>query len=264
MKVQLLGTAAADGWPNPFCICTSCEDLRQNGVIRAQSSALIDERLLLECGPDLPRSAERHHVSLNEIEHLVVTHGHWDHCSGIPLLIRQWAKVNAPLSVIAPPLTLRSLQQWVSSDNQIEWIEAVPFRPIALGDYVVVPLLANHKAFGESAILPLVTDGDAFVLWATDTGPLPDETIRALSTHPLDLVFLDQTWGDLAGPHSDHLNLNSFGEAISQLKSCGAITKKTHVAPIHLSHRNPPTQILQARIRNMGAKLPFDGDVIRL
>ena len=264
MKVQLLGTAAADGWPNPFCECPSCESLRLDGVIRAQSSALIDDLLLLECGPDLPRSAERHHVLLNEIEHLIVTHGHWDHCSGIPLIIRQWAKVNAPLNVIAPPMALRSLQHWVSSDNQIEWIEAVPFRPIALGDYVVVPLLANHEAFGESGILPLVTDGDAFVLWATDTGPLPDETIHALSSHPLDLIFLDQTWGNIMGPHSDHLNLNSFGEAIKQMKSCGAITDKTHIAPIHMSHRNPPGRILEKRLRALGAKLPFDGDVIRL
>lgn len=264
MKVQLLGTAAADGWPNPFCTCLSCEDSRLNGVIRSQSSALIDERLLIECGPELPRNAERHRVLLEEIEHLVVTHGHWDHCSGIPLLIRQWAKVDAPLNVIAPSLTLRSLQQWVSSDSQVEWIEALPFRPIALGEYVVVPLLANHESFGEAGILPLITDGDSYVLWATDTGPLPDETIRALSTHPLDLIFLDETWGELSGPHSDHLNLNSFGETISQLKNCGAITGKTHISPIHMSHRNPPTQILREKIRQMGAKLPFDGDVIRL
>jgi adenosylcobinamide kinase/adenosylcobinamide-phosphate guanylyltransferase len=264
VKVQLLGTATADGWPNPFCECSSCESLRLDSVIRAQSSALIDDRLLLECGPDLPRSAERHHVLLNGIEHLVVTHGHWDHCSGIPLLIRKWAKVNAPLNVITPLMALRSLQHWVSSDSQIEWIEAVLFRPIALGDYVVVPLLANHEAFGESGILPLVTDGDAFVLWATDTGPLPDETIRALRNHPLDLIFLDQTWGNIPGPHLDHLNLDSFGEAISQLKKCGAITEKTHVAPIHMNHRNPSVNVLQKRLRSMSAQLPFDGDVIRL
>ena len=264
MKVQLLGTSAADGWPNPFCTCISCQDLRRNKLIRAQSSALIDDRLLLECGPDVPRSAERHGILLDEIEHLVVTHGHWDHCSGIALLIRQWAKVNAPLNVIAPPLALRSLQQWVSPDAQIEWIEAVPFRPIALGDYVVVPLLANHEAFGESGILPLVTDGDSFVLWATDTGPLPEETLRALRAHPLDLVFLDQTWGEVEGPHADHLNLESFAQTLSQLKDCGAIAQKTHVSPIHLSHRNPPTQILQERMISMGAILPFDGEVIRL
>ena len=225
MKVQLLGTAAADGWPNPFCTCDSCEDSRLNGVVRAQSSALIDERIFIECGPELPRNAERHQVLLKEIEHLVVTHGHWDHCSGIPL-------------------TLRSLQQSVSSDSQVEWIEALPFRPIALGEYVVVPLLANHESFGEAGILPLITDGDSYVLWATDIGPLPDETIRALSTHPLDLIFLDETWGELSGPHSDHLNLNSFWGTIAQLKNCGAITKKTHISPIHMSHRNYNSMVM--------------------
>lgn len=264
MKVHLLGTAAADGWPNPFCRCSSCQDLRNNGVIRAQSSALIDEKVLVECGPDLARSAERHGAVLDKIEHLIVTHGHWDHASGIPLLIRQWAKVDTPLNVIAPPLALRALQHWVAENSRIEWIEAMPFRPIPIGDYIVVPLLGNHEAFGESGILPLITDGEVFILWATDTGPIPDETIRALSTHPLDLVLLDETWGELAGPHQDHLNLNSFSEAISQLRRCGAITEKTHVAPIHMSHRNPPTKRLKDRITAMGAHLYFDGDVIEL
>jgi hypothetical protein len=48
------------------------------------------------------------------------------------------------------------------------------------------------------------------------------------------------------------------------LRDCGAITDKTHIAPIHLSHRNPSVNALQKRLRDMGARLPFDGDVIRL
>jgi len=125
--------------------------------------------------------------------------GTWDHASGIPLPIRQWAKVDTPLNVTARLIAVRALQQWAAENSRIEWIEATPFKPIPIGDYIVVPLPANHEAFNEPGMLPLITDGEAFVLWGTDTGPLPDETICALSTHSLDLVFLDKTWGDLAG-----------------------------------------------------------------
>ncbi|MDQ1602967.1 MAG: hypothetical protein QOE01_812, partial [Actinomycetota bacterium] len=37
VRVQLLGTAAAGGWPNPFCECASCATLRRAGETRGQT-----------------------------------------------------------------------------------------------------------------------------------------------------------------------------------------------------------------------------------
>ncbi|MBB1048698.1 cobalamin biosynthesis protein CobU, partial [Dietzia cercidiphylli] len=34
MEVVLLGTGAADGWPNPFCRCDSCLDALRRGEVR--------------------------------------------------------------------------------------------------------------------------------------------------------------------------------------------------------------------------------------
>ena len=52
MEILLLGTGAADGWPNPFCTCASCSSALASGDIRGQTSALVDGRLLLDCGPE--------------------------------------------------------------------------------------------------------------------------------------------------------------------------------------------------------------------
>jgi adenosylcobinamide kinase/adenosylcobinamide-phosphate guanylyltransferase len=46
VEVTLLGTGAADGWPNAFCRCASCAVPRGTGEIRSQSSALGDDVLL--------------------------------------------------------------------------------------------------------------------------------------------------------------------------------------------------------------------------
>jgi phosphoribosyl 1,2-cyclic phosphodiesterase len=64
MRLRLLGTGASDGWPNPWCGCPSCRAAAAAGVVRGQTSALLDDRLMLEIGPEAPRAAVRQGVSL--------------------------------------------------------------------------------------------------------------------------------------------------------------------------------------------------------
>ena len=47
MEMILLGTAAAEGWPAPFCACVHCNAARSRGGanIRTRSGALIDDEL---------------------------------------------------------------------------------------------------------------------------------------------------------------------------------------------------------------------------
>ena len=78
-EVLVLGTGAADGWPNAFCGCASCSVLRARGETRAQTAALVDGRLLLDCGPDVPAAANRAGRSLADVRHVLLTHAHPDH-----------------------------------------------------------------------------------------------------------------------------------------------------------------------------------------
>ena len=57
MRVRMLGTGSSDGWPNPWCTCASCAAARADGVLRGQTSALVDDRLLIDLGPDGVRAA---------------------------------------------------------------------------------------------------------------------------------------------------------------------------------------------------------------
>ena len=74
MRITLLGTGSADGWPNPFCGCPSCEAERDGGRSRAPSSALVDDCLLIDCGPTTPHLPAGTDVSLQRIEHAVDDH----------------------------------------------------------------------------------------------------------------------------------------------------------------------------------------------
>ena len=79
MRVRLLGTGSADGWPNPWCGCASCTAAAAAGVVRGQTSALVDDRLLIELGHDGMRAALRQGVDLRAVDAVLVTHAHPDH-----------------------------------------------------------------------------------------------------------------------------------------------------------------------------------------
>src|SRR4051794_5463009 len=66
MRLRFLGTAAAEGYPDPFCDCEYCRQARERGgkSLRRRSSALIDDVLLIGPGPDLPAACLSEGVSL--------------------------------------------------------------------------------------------------------------------------------------------------------------------------------------------------------
>ncbi|WP_324277293.1 hypothetical protein [Blastococcus brunescens] len=98
MEVTLLGTGAADGWPNPWCSCASCADARERHEQRRPTSALLDGVLLLDLAPGLPPDG----ISLGCVHTVLVTHAHPDHCSPFALLWRHWAALPGPLTVVGP------------------------------------------------------------------------------------------------------------------------------------------------------------------
>lgn len=54
MKIKYLGTAAAEGIPAIFCHCEICKHAREHGGknIRTRAQALIDDKIMLDLGPD--------------------------------------------------------------------------------------------------------------------------------------------------------------------------------------------------------------------
>ena len=63
MKLQYLGTAAAEGIPAVFCECENCIKSKENGGrnIRTRSQALIDDCILI----DFPQDTYNKKLSYN-------------------------------------------------------------------------------------------------------------------------------------------------------------------------------------------------------
>ena len=263
MKIQLLGTGAADGWPNPFCTCASCGAARTSGELRGQTSALVDDRLLIDCGPEVPAAASRHGADLSGVRTLLITHAHPDHLGPAALLFRHWAGRREQLDVYAPQGVLDHLHDWIGPDDP------VLLHPVAVGDdltcddYTVRVLAATHgdATIGEAVLFDVTAADGGRLLYATDTGPLSDETVSAVADAAFDVVLLEETFGDVVEHGTQHLDLATFPDQLRRLRAVGAINDRSDVVAVHLSHHNSTD--LGERLKPWGARVVPDGTVIR-
>ncbi|MDT0201760.1 bifunctional adenosylcobinamide kinase/adenosylcobinamide-phosphate guanylyltransferase [Nocardioides sp. AE5] len=282
--VHVLGTGAADGWPNPFCDCHSCNSARAAGTVRAQTCALVGD-FLLDCGPETLRTAERAGISLRGVRHVLLTHDHPDHTAPAFLLYRSWVAGDAPLDVVGPATVIASARQWLAPDTHVAFHEVSPGDVLEMTGGTVRVLAAAHargavlydvharahpgplaggsvqsdRVDAELAHLGPTAQHAVRVLYATDTGPLPAETVAATAGAAYEVVLLEQTFGDFTDHGTDHLDLPSFTAQVRRLREVGAITNDTDVVAVHLSHHNPPQPELADRLAAIGARMVDDG-----
>ena len=263
MEVLLLGTGAADGIPNPFCRCETCTDHRDRGELRTPTSVLIDGRLLIDPGPEAPRQVTRFGRDLTALVAILAGHAHSDHLDPAVLMHRSWV-TNEPLEVVGPAPVVAWSRQWLDADQT-----AIGFRTVTAGQtvevagYRVQVLAANHEALGEACCY-LIDDGTSVVLYATDTGLLPEATLAALAGKRVDLVLLEETFGLRTDKGDRHLHLATFAKTLERLRSIGTVDAGTRVVAVHLAHDNPPLAQLGAALAECGAEVLPDGTVILL
>lgn len=253
MRIQVLGSGAADGWPNPWCPCASCTAALEQDVVRGQTCVLVDGRLLIDLGPTIGLSAAAQRISLRDVDTVLVTHRHVDHHFPQAWVWRYWAREARGLTVLAPPLVLEDAQPHLDA---CVTLEALPGATREVNGYTVTPVDANHP---EDAVLYDITGPDgARLLYATDTGILLDDMVEAVRDRAFDVVLLE-----LAGtPIPSHLTLETWPEQVQRLRGVGAITDATDVVAIHVGHDNPPPDELDRRLAALGSRAARDGDVI--
>ncbi len=269
MRLHLLGSGSADGWPNAFCACPNCLSARDASIIRTPTSVLVDGRLLLDCGPEAPRQAVRSGVSLDRVEVIWIGHDHPDHNSPMALLARSWAGKSPwrrpRLTVVAAAATLAAWGEWIGRDDDVDLVPVAAGDEVTVGGYRLLAVAANHATTSGPGLVVRVLDRHgAAVLYACDTAALPPATVAALRGVEVDVALIDATFGDradLAEAHG-HLDLSGLGEQVSVLRGAGVVGAATDVLAVHLSHHNPPEAELTRRLAEFGARAARDHDVL--
>lgn len=273
MELCILGTAAAEGWPAPFCVCAACEGARRRGGpnLRSRSGALVDDDLKIDFSADTVLHMQRTGRNLAKVRTILFSHQHSDHI------------VPTEMAWIAPPFTNTPPPEPIAVYGNAEVMGMLhaaysdpakrnldlrpPFAPLVpvttnAGDEVL-PLPADHA---PGALLLRITRKGQTLFYGHDSGLYPEATLDALGDGPaLDIILLDCTTGAQQTKNRGHMGVTGVIEMVEELRRRGPITDQTRVIATHFSHNGGllHEELVRAFLPH-GIEVAYDGIVIRV
>lgn len=263
MKLQLLGTAAAEGIPGIFCDCPVCQRARRVGgrEIRTRAGAMIDGVLKLDFGPDSYYQMLRDHLDYAHLSAILITHSHSDHFAPIEMEFRYpgyAAAENQPLlTVYGNDAVGQGMARHVErGQGRLAFQRMIPFEPVMIQGYRVTALEAVHCidwegtkwpiAFGgkiwhrsEQALFYLIEKDGKSILYAHDTCEFSQDVMDFLAGRRIDLISLDCTGGLMEFDYEQWIGHMAVGGNLNmrrKLMENGAADGHTVFVANHFSH----------------------------
>jgi phosphoribosyl 1,2-cyclic phosphate phosphodiesterase len=286
VKITFLGTAAAEGYPDPFCRCDNCEGARRIGgrALRKRASVLLDDELLIDFGPDLLPASQIHNVPLADIRYAVQTHGHDDHLFPDNFIYRTdrcHVKGGHHIEYAVSPYVARKIKDYLvphfrSGDDlgnnhfpsfRMDLVIQQQWETVDLGPYRLIAIPAVHAPGTEARILGirkrsgLVRNTGTSVLYATDTAPMPDGTWERVAAEgwSFELVVMDCTHG--TEQHSAvHHSIGSMLDERERMRGAGVVAEDARFIAHHFTHHSTPLpDELDRLAMKDGFEVAYDG-----
>lgn len=215
MKITFLGTGAAD-WPLQ----------KPDGYMefRRLSSALIDDVLLIDPGPQVIYALEDLGKSPAKIKYIINTHSHRDHFSQETL---------SHLESLGATFILLS-------DGEVKTV----------GQYTIRAYKGNHDTC-KNTVHFIITDGERTLFYGLDGAWLLYDEVQAIKEYKPDFAVLDATIGDIDGDYRifEHNNLNMVLEMKKSLENYIGKFCISHMArTLHTDHKNLSEKMKQCNI----------------
>ncbi|MFM7322193.1 MAG: MBL fold metallo-hydrolase [Armatimonadota bacterium] len=275
MEVTFFGTAAAEGWPAPFCRCPACVEARRRGGpnLRGRAGAMIDHDFKIDFSADTVSQMQRTGRDLADVRTLVFTHQHSDHIVPTEL---EWTRSpftntppSTPIAVYGNSVVHDLIRAaWPRPEHlNLDLRPAMqPFESVSTeaGD-TLLPLPADHV---EGAFVLRITRGcdGKTVFWGHDSGIYPEETVRALAAAGrVDMAVFDCTYGGQASSNRGHLGVDGVIVEARRLREAGVVDDETVLIATHFSHNGGllHEELVDAFLPH-GIRVAFDGAVFRV
>lgn len=281
MKLQYLGTAAAEGIPAPFCRCETCREAARRGGkdLRLRSSALVDDRLLIDPGPDVYAATLRFRLSLSEVRNAIITHAHSDHfqrelMGAFTPVTAHIDRKNDRFHLWGSEYTASAWNEYVTTmqmaepelANYVEFHVIKPYDTVEIEGIRVTAIKARHSCKG-SLLFVLERDG-ARLFYGNDTGPMEEETWDWLAKqkgNPFTTVSMDSTMGFPKNGYYGHMSLEQNVEAKERMLKLGAADERTRFYCHHFSHNGKTLhREMEEAMNPKGFEVAYDGLTIEV
>ncbi len=265
MKIQWLGTAAAEGWPAVFCRCEACLKAARLGGrnIRTRAGAIVDDVLLIDLNPDLYAQKLRLGLDLCLIRDVIVTHNHGDHLTPLYAEFRNPAYYGKKLPVLpiyGPSDIMDDLKPY-EQYLELHAVETGDEFDTAMHHVTTLPAIHSAK-LGKFYLIE--RDGKS-ILYMHDTGFQCDQALDMLRErvrHPIDLISMDCTYGPNPLPpgYSSHMGFAENIRLKERLIRDGVADGHTRFVSNHFSHNG--RMLYEEMCRYMapyGIEIAYDG-----
>lgn len=253
MKLQYLGTGAAEGIPGLFCQCDVCKDalLNKGKNIRGRCGMIIDETMMIDFPPDVFMQVLLHDIDLHKVNHLFISHSHHDHFAPGELAMRKTYrfcdigdgsyKLHVYGNEQSKKVFEEALEVEFHGDVELDFFEfhlLEAFKPIEADGYKVTPFPAEHK-HNENAFNYLVERGGKTFYYGHDTGEIYDSIYDYLKQHEIKLnaISLDCTNGVILS-HGSHMGMPNGAEIVRRLKEQDSLAPDCRLIFSHFGHNN--------------------------
>ena len=251
MKIQYLGTAAAERIPAMFCACDTCKRAMKAGGrnIMTRAQMLINDDLLVDFSGDTHSNFLKIGKTLCDVEYLLITHAHEDHFTFEDFFSRfkgiayntKAEKLKVYLSDVSYDIMMRGVKARGVSEKHLferfEFITVKPYTEFSVGAYTVTVLPACHASENEALLFLIETDGKT-LFYGNDTGYFPEEIDDFLAERgkKIDLLSLDCTKCDTEFKYNTHMSMSEGRRVADRFLKKGLLKEDTLLYYTHFSH----------------------------
>ena len=278
MKIQYLGTGAAEGVPAMFCNCEYCKKIRSLGEVevRTRTQVLLDDTICIDFPPEAYSHSLKFGVDLSSLKYLLVTHSHMDHFYAHDFVLRgyKYAKVSEPVlnifgnsevEKVFKECTAREMKAEVAPHVVFKTVK--PYEEFEVCGYRVLTVPATHSKT-EEALLYFISRGDKGYLHMYDTGTICDEAFSFLAKKgaKANLVSFDCTFVEhRGGENARHMGIEDNMLMKNKLLEFGIADGNTKYIITHFSHNSNP---LRSRLKEFedrySVTAAFDGMEVKI
>ena len=281
MKIQYLGTAAAERIPATFCNCRVCrESIRLGGKnIRTHSQVLLDDTLLVDLSTDTWQHFMSLGRTLESVAHVLITHSHADHFSVDEMILRGTGTATNPTAgilhlyvgksvtqKILQKLSLFTEEKRASIECRIQLHPITCFTPFSVAGFTVTPLPAVH-AGEEDAYIFLIEKAGKTLFYGNDTGVFSEEIddyLKRQNKH-IDLLSLDCTKGNHPYTYTHHMSMQEGRHIADRFFEKGILDESSLLYYTHFSHNCQSTHEELAQLaKGYGFSVTYDGFTVEL
>ncbi|TRZ54261.1 MBL fold metallo-hydrolase [bacterium] len=226
MNLTFLGTGANGGVPQLDCRCPNCETAtKDRGLIRKRSSLFVekaDKKILIDCGPDFWSQLQDVDLKIPDLDLIVITHLHFDHCNGL-MELSGGKKWNVPVLVSEVNRAKLMAGSWSFLEKQgyITFIDSNHAKKMGVS-LVEVP---HDPNFPTSAVI--IEESDKKIWYSSDVEVITESMKKEMALASL-IIFDATFWNESVFPAQKMHHL-TIEKSLPFFVELGVKTIYTHI-----------------------------------